>query len=160
MISFMIPYILEHIPQAKFIHIVRDGRAVTLSWSKKVGKIIQENIGLYENSEFGISNMDLLTHCAGSWSRHIEEIDYQKRVNNLIDNSVLYEFKYEDFCLGPKKYLCQLADFMEIDPDFFIKRNYSHIQTKNYKFIQELDSEKLRILNQIMEPSLHRFGYL
>lgn len=160
MITFMIPYILNQFPDAKFIHVVRDGRGVALSWAKKVHTTIAENFASYENQRFGISFDDLLGNCANSWKLHIEEIETQKKTLDLERKGILFEFRYEDFCLAPNKYLAQIADFMGISSAFFADLDYSHITSRNFKYEEELPEAKKLELFQIMEPALREKGYV
>lgn len=160
MITFMIPFVLEQFPNVKFIHLVRDGRAVALSWAKKEHIKIEENLDLYSNQGFGISFEELLKNCAESWKRHIFEVERQKKALELDKQDIMYELRYEDFCLNPHEYLREIADFMDISPQFFDDRDYSHIVSRNYKFREELDEDDYREVCQITEPALKEKGYL
>ncbi len=160
MITFMIPFILNEFPEAKFIHVVRDGRGVALSGAKKTqGKILADR-DLYQEGGFDMSFEDSLRAFAKSWELHIEEVDRQIKALDLMQRGVIHEIKYENFCSNPKEHLCQIAQFMGIDPDEFVKRDYPDIVSKNYKYNQELDANIMQELARIMELSLRAKGYL
>lgn len=160
MISFMIPYILEKFPSAKFIHIVRDGRGVARSWAQKMNTTIQNHIELYKGQGFGISYEDLLLNCAYSWRLHIQEVENQKHRLGLEKKGMLLELRYEDFCTRPDYHLFELASFMDVSPSAFQNGSYDHILNMNYKYMNQFKEPELKKLTQIMEPGLVRWGYI
>lgn len=160
LITFMIPYILDVFPTSKFIHIIRDGRGVVLSWAIKVNKIIRDNIEDYENQNFGITYKELLLNCSNSWKLHAREVDTQNSKHNLKGRGLLLEFKYEDFCQNPDLYLVKIANFINVSPDYFMDRSYDHIKNMNYKYKQQLSAEEIQEITEIMEPGLRRWNYI
>jgi hypothetical protein len=160
MVTFMIPFLLEQYPEAKLIHLIRDGRAVALSWAKKVKKIIEEKPEDYEEVDFSIEFNDLLRNCSRSWREHIEEVERQKKALNLEKRGILCEFRYEDFCTTPRDYLEQLASFIGISPEPYRRKDLTHISSANYKFKMELDEPIFQEMMTLMEPALRAKGYL
>jgi hypothetical protein len=79
----------ELLPEAKFIHVVRDGRDVAVSW---------------QNTWFGPKSLALR---AWLWSRHIDEgLKWEER------NPEKYlRIRYEEFISAPESFLQQIGDF-------------------------------------------------
>ena len=159
-ISFMLPEVLKLFPTARFIHLVRDGRAVALSYAKKQLKKQAEFSDIYKARGSYLSLEVLLESCARHWQEHILCIERYKSEINLTSNGQLLEIRYEDFCENPLLYLNQIAEFMEIDNTVFIDRDYSTIKTQNYKYREELGPEAIAFLEQLIEPSLKSKHYL
>lgn len=160
LISFMIPYILDQYPDAKFIHIYRDGRAVVRSWAEKLDAAIRQDIELYENQQFGISHVDLIMYCANSWQEQMTEIATQRHRLELDKEGALIELKYEDFCKSPRDYLFQLTAFMGVSSRVFAERSLEHIKSMNYKYHEEFSADQLEQITQIMEPALDNLAYI
>lgn len=159
MITFMIPYIIELFPDAKLIHIVRDGRAVALSWARKEYRKIQANSEACRAHGIDISCDSLLRAFAESWKLHVQEVDMQSEQYALGSQGKLYELRYEDFCLDPRSSLRELAEFMNVAAESFDRLDYSHITSRNYKHREELEPNIFRELTRIMAPALRVKGY-
>jgi len=159
MITFMIPFILKEFPDARFVHLIRDGRAVALSYAKKGYKKNQANLNLYKKHGLDYPFKEILKACARSWKLHIEEVERRKRELQLEDKGIIYEIRYEEFCANPHNYLCNIAEIMGIDPNGFKGKSYSHISSTNYKYKEGQDENDIREISQIMEPILKEKGY-
>ena len=159
MITFMIPFILKEFPDARFVHLIRDGRAVALSYAKKGYKKNQANLNLYKRHGLDYPFKEILKACARSWKLHIEEVERQKRELQLEDKGIIYEIRYEEFCANPHNYLYNIAKIMGIDPNGFKERSYSHISSTNYKYKEDQDEDDIREISQIMEHILKEKGY-
>ncbi len=160
MITFMIPYILGLFPNAKLIHIVRDGRAVALSWARKEAPKIEAGLKVCRGHGIDTSFDGLLSAFAESWKLHVQEVDLQSVQLGLKSKGTLYEIRYEDFCLDPQTYLRELADFMNASPTGFEGVDCSHIASRNYKCREELAPETFQELTRIAKPALREKGYL
>ena len=160
MITFMIPFVLDEFPNARLIHLIRDGRAVTLSHARRERQKIKQSVNTYREHNLDLSLERTLRTCAESWKRHIEEVQKQKKELNLETKGMILEIRYEDFCRNPHTHLTKIATFMDIDPSGFPKTSYSHITSRNYKYKEELTESIVLELSQIMEPALSQAGYL
>ena len=156
----MIPFIPDQFPDARFIHIIRDGRAVALSRAKKEHKKITENSNAYKNRGFGVSFEEVLKQCAVSWKEQIEEVASQKEKLELERKGLIHEIQYEEFCMNPHDCLTNIANFMGISPDGFRESGYSHIKSMNHKYQEELTDDDIQKLSKLMEPALKEKGYI
>lgn len=161
MLAFMIPYILELFPEARFISLTRNGWAVTRSYAKKATEVNSDEVELYKNTrKSNLTQEEILKFSAESWKVQVEVIEQQKTELKLVENGKMYEVLYEEFCANPLAILNEIANFMNIDPGGFVKSSYSHIRSQNYKFKEELKEEFVQKLTPIMEPTLTKKGYI
>jgi len=159
MLTFMIPFIIKEFPDARFVHVIRDGRAVALSYAKRQHKKIEDNLSVYLELGYAYPFEDVLVACAKSWNLHMAEVDRQAKKLGLGERGIIYEMKYENFCRNPEKLLIQVAGFMGIDPNPFKRMDLSHIQTMNYEYGQETYKGLVQKISQQMEPTLKQKGY-
>ncbi len=149
MISFMMPKILEIYPDARFIHIFRNGVSVVASLQKK--EFTKHQLLVRSEKEFS-------EVCARYWNSTIEEID---RVNNELElkkKNLLFEISYEALCEDPREKMKQLTEFMGCDNEGF-SFDFSTIRSRNYK-AGDYKDEKWNDIITLMEPSMKLLGYI
>ena len=129
--SFIIPFLAEAFPNAKFIHIIRDGRDVALSLTRKPwynnelnGSIMREPGGYLCGStpRFWVESerdrefetTDNIHRCIWLWRRYIEAAT--AGMNSLLPGQGL-ELRYEDLVTNPEREGDRLLDFMAINLD-------------------------------------------
>jgi hypothetical protein len=159
MITFYIPFLIKTFPNLRLIHIVRDGRPVALSYAKKMNQIIMKTPEPYKKKGYFFSFDKILDKCSETWKEHIFEIEKQKNELNLLERNILYELKYEDYCINPKRYLICIATFLNIDFNKFKITDYSGIKSMNTKYREELHDKDIERISQIMKPALEIKGY-
>jgi hypothetical protein len=103
-ISF-VPKLMEWFPDSKFVHIIRDPRAV---YSSMVLSDIKLSSNSKKKNEFFIRLLRLF-YLWRQYKRAIKIHKIHKNKNNY------YISRFEDIVLNPKKYLKQLCDFLDID---------------------------------------------
>lgn len=150
MISFMIPNILSIFPEAKFIHIYRNGVSVVESFLKKEWS---KYCDYFENE------WDYRLHCAKYWNDCLLEIERQKIELSLESRGSLLEFSYEKLCATPIEVLDNLASFLSIPSNKF-KFDTTQISSKNYKVGDYTKDEKWLELLELMSPAMKMKGYL
>jgi protein-tyrosine sulfotransferase len=159
MVTFMMPYILKLFPDARFIHIVRDGRAVALSFALKEKAMIKKYPWPYKQRGIDFSVDELTGKFAEYWKQHILEIERQKECLDLENSGLIHELRYEDLCLNPHEQLALIARFMGLDADEFGLRDYSQIRDTNYKYQQRLNPDVIEKISTIMQPALSIKNY-
>lgn len=102
--------ILKVFPEAKIVHLVRDGRDVSLSYRK-----VHED----EKSKFGPK---------GIFAAALYWIDGLRRVEEL-HNSPIYELQYENLLSSSAVEVEKLCTFLGIDYDCSMYENYQHSNT-------------------------------
>lgn len=86
--------ILEGFPDAKFVHIVRDGRDVAMSW-KRV--------------RFGPRHFYTL---AGLWRDYLDKVE---QVRGRVGDAQLFQIRYEDLLTRPEQTVRNLSEFLHIE---------------------------------------------
>jgi hypothetical protein len=163
-----IGYLMSVFPNAIFIHVVRDGRAVVNSllnvdfWIEGGGYDHPWwRNGLQEGWEtewenFGNSPIAL---AALQWRRIMEVTDWERR---SISFNRYFEVKYEDYVEDPVRVMAQILKYCELAPSRLVS-NYlgktNRYVNMNYKYLQTFSAKEIDILNQIMSGWLQRFGY-
>lgn len=149
MISFMISDIINIFPDAKFIHIYRNGVSVAESlFKKEKGKYLS----LFSKEE------DFRIFCANYWKSCILEIDRLNDSLLLTHRKILYNLRYEDLCENPKMLLNNLFKFIGCN---FRGLNFdlSMIKNANYKVGDYYKNEKWLKTLKIIGPLLIEKGY-
>jgi len=128
-------------PEARFIHIIRDGRAVALSIREK----------FLRN---GDSQMNALKMAAKHWLDIVETVQSPKKNNNL------YELKYEDFCLSPRRHISRILRFARLRSEKFpFYQCPERLRMTNTKWIENVQEEEMEMLNGMLKKWLLLYGY-
>lgn len=112
----MIPVLHKLFPEARFIHIVRDGRDLYLSWKKMH------------------SLMKFISLSAIEWKYKVNEI--RKNLSKIPFEKSM-ELKYEDLVREPQNVLKKICDFLRIDYEDKILNFWE----KSHKYIGKHHSE-------------------
>jgi hypothetical protein len=150
MISFMIPKILSLFPDARFMHIFRNGPSVVASFLKKEWS---KYSGCFENEP------RYLLHCAGYWNDCILEIEKRKAQLSLVAKGAFLEFSYEKLCEDPKAVLGRIGEFLRVPSEEF-HFDISQISSRNYKVGDVKKDETWAPLLEIMSPGMKLKGYV
>lgn len=150
MISFMIPRILELFPDARLVHIYRNGPSVVDSFLKK---------GWNPRNDYLKDLPDARRHVARYWNRCLLEIDRQNHALGLTQRGALLEFSYEQLCAETNATLARLADFLGVTPAGFTF-DLSQISSRNYKVGDYAQDPKWNGILDEMAPAMKLKGYL
>jgi len=170
-------YYLNHIkllhklyPDAKFIHIIRDGRSIAASYQD----VMKKNI----STKYAPNLPTKIEDIADEWIENIGSIEkeFTKLPKELINT-----IKYEDLILNPEVSLKTICDFLdiayEVDMLEYYKTNEKDgLEPKEYmawksKNLQPLKKEEVRkfelltnqdrkIFEKISENKLKLYGYI
>lgn len=148
--------ISEGFPDAKFISIVRDGRDASLSWRQ---------------ARFGPKHIYPL---AKRWKHFLDEYSKFKKV---VNESNIYELRYEDLLDNPETITREICDFLgeEYSEDMLSfyettsayptdKNNDANLtkplmQTNKEKWRSGLTKKELRIFEAVAGEELESYGY-
>ncbi|GAB4236171.1 MAG: sulfotransferase [Stanieria sp.] len=148
--------ILEAFPNAKIIHIVRDGRDAALSWKQ---------------ARFGPKHIYLL---AKRWVHYLDVIEQMRKV---IDPNAFFELRYEDLLTHPETLTRQICHFLgeEFSPQMLAfytndapyptdKQNQTNLTkpilaTNTEKWRTEMTQKELRLFEAVAGDALTRYGY-
>ena len=156
MVAFMLDRLLETFPDARLIQVVRDGRAVALSW------IVKEREKLTHPRyapRYKFDEDQLLDIYARHWQDNILAMDEAVERLRLAKTGRYHEFTYEDLCADPTKQLTALAGFLGISPAPFLGDASAHIKNTNKKAASSITGDRLRALNETIAEGLRRKHY-
>jgi len=160
-------FLKELFPDAKFIHLVRDGRAVSASFLKvkfwngwrgpeewRHGVLPPEyyNEWIESGGSFvalaGI-NWKLLVEATCNSARHLLACNY-------------LEIKYEDFVDNKIEVFSKILEFCELDFHDTLRKNIlkRNIKNMNYKWKEDLTIQQQDILNKSLKNLLVKFNYI
>jgi Sulfotransferase family len=161
LITFMIPRVLEIFPDARFIHLVRDGRAAAHSFAKMERRKIDRRPEPYRERGLDLPFDQLLDDFARHWQDHISELEAERQALKLDGQGRIHELHYEDLCADPERELAELARFLDLDPAGFRLDGGRRgpIENQNHKFREELDAETIERITALTEPQLSLKGY-
>lgn len=153
-------------PDAKFIHIVRDGRAVANSllnvrfWRGWQGPhnwrwgTLKPELQL----EWETHNQSFVALAAFEWKILMEAmIDAQEVVAR--ENMLL--IKYEDFCEAPIDVFREVISFCKLEwsSQFETRIKRYDVKNQNWKWSSEQSQQQQYILQSVLESTLASFGY-
>lgn len=148
--------ISEGFPKSKFIHIVRDGRDVAMSWKK---------VRFGPEHFYSISNL---------WKNYVKKAEEIKRKT---DKNRFYEVKYEEILKRPKKNIKKICNFLgesfdskmmkfykgagSYPTDDRNERNLSRplLRDNMNKWMSDINTRNLRIFESVSGETLERYGY-
>ena len=161
-------FLTRAFPDALFVHVVRDGRAVVHSllnipfWREKggltepfwTGGLTKEDL-----DELAATRNDPLVLAALQWRRVVETTEEEL---SLLRDHRHIKVKYEEVVEGPEQVLTRLFDFFGIDVDL----NYLGKQARNvglanmnYKYRKDFSMSLIDRMTSTMQPTLAKQGY-
>lgn len=158
--SVRIDYIRAVFPDAVFIHVIRDGRAVAASMLAFIGRSPRRQRGLmpfcHPPEWRTLVRTDKLEQVALQWQAIISTI-LSKR-SEL--GPAYYEFKYEDLCQEPRRVLGAAFRFAGLRADDqVLARLPERLDSQNYKWKTQLSPEQIKRVTHIQAPALEELGY-
>jgi Sulfotransferase family len=160
--TFRIPNLLRMFPEARFIHLVRDGRAVGYSYALKEYVKMQEAPDSYQAMGLQISFEDLAVQLGTFWKKNIEEVDRQNEALELTRKGILIELTYEELCNNTGEVLSRICRYLGLETSRFAPalKQELRVTTRNQKWQQALDAHLITRMVTAMEPVLTAKGYV
>ncbi len=159
--TFRIPELLDLFPDARFIHMIRDGRAVAHSYTRKQHDTMQEFPAPYQAMDLDFPFETLALKLATFWKMNLEEVARQDETLHLSERDRLIELTYEDLCADTMGSLDRLCDFFGLAPGQFDPPvDPSQIKNQNHKWAAGFEADLVARLVAAMEPVLSQRGYV
>jgi len=157
MIAFLTPQLIELFPDARFIHIYRDGRVVSYLAAKKEAERMDKDPEPYKKTGFYYESFDdLLCQMANYWRLTMKEIDQMVK-GDMVDSNKILELSYEGFCSNPERQMQRLYNFIGVPVHSF---SNSILENKNDMDLQEVSKNDYSLLNELLSPVLKFRGYI
>jgi len=162
-----ITFLKSIFPDAKFIHILRDGRAVANSlinidfwwgWrgpsNWRWGELKEEY-----KSEWLKHNKSFVALAAIEWKIILDALELTKKT---LDNNNFLEIKYEDLCANPIDEFNKVFKYSELEftPKFKKIIMNTDFKNTNYKWKTELNNKQKTILEDVLRDYLVKYNYL
>lgn len=158
--TFRVPHLLTMFPKARFIHLIRDGRAVVYSYAQRDHQKMQMQPELYKALNFKPSFEEFVLQLGTFWKANIEEVAQQDRVLSLSQKGILLELTYENLCDDMSSVLNRICHYIGLDPCHFAPGvKQEQVELRNYKWQTGLDTRLIKPLIMAMEPTLTQKGY-
>jgi Sulfotransferase family len=142
-----IPLLRSAIMDAKFVHIVRDGRAVALS-------LQAERLRSTYPGASDVEKQELLENVAHYW---VDVVDDIATARGSID---LYEIRYEDFCADVRASLRKILRHIGLsEEDFPYERCPADLSPTNAKWINAASPDAIATVEDIQAPWLAKLRY-
>ena len=154
-----IKYLLQPFPDAQFIHILRDGRAVAHSYCTRIKS---GDFGTWQEREWWVRGWPAswrkhwrqnynspLSLTAYQWKFFVKEIREDAK---CLPSRQYLEVRYEDLMESPKKTLVHILEFCGLGFTTRVSRYLDRIglRNMNYKWKKALDDEQQRELNELI----------
>lgn len=159
-------FLREIFPDARFVHLYRDGRAVANSclgvgwWSGwrgprgwQWGELSPEHVEKWHRYD-----QSFIALAAIQWEILMSA---QREAKQRIPPSSLLEVRYEEMCQDPLGTFQLIAEFCELEWTSGFEADIRRLsfENANYKWREQLNSEQRRILNECLYQTLREFGY-
>ncbi len=159
-------YLYEAFPDAKFIHVVRDGRAV-------VNSIMQIDFWEGWKGTKGWRGLDMTPEQKQRWDASGQSFvtlgamelsdmfDAMVAATPLVPTEQFFEIRYEDLCDDPVGSFTDVTDFCDLamTSDFEQAIVDFGFRNTNDKWQRDLTELQQRQLEEELAPHLHRWGY-
>jgi omega-hydroxy-beta-dihydromenaquinone-9 sulfotransferase len=146
-------------PDALFLHLLRDGRAVAQSIleMRELHGGRDAYWGVRPPGWRSLQKLDPVEAVARQWRMNIE---YARERARALPAGAYLEVRYEDFCERPAETLRQVgrwADLPWLETD--LERATRGIESRNYKWRDRLRSEDIDVLERTIGDLLSELGY-
>lgn len=160
--SVRLPFIEAIFPEAKYIHVYRDGRAVVSSILDLIEREpFRQSIPLGAFCKPAdwreLVKMEPLVRHACQWRDIMQTI---REDSGAIDKKQWLDVSYEEFCRKPGETMSSVFEFMGARPGKEQIRNIENMPQKNdQKWRQRFSDEEIASMNEIMGQQLRAYNY-
>jgi hypothetical protein len=162
-----IGFLSEIFKDAKFIHVMRDGRAVANSflhvnfWSGWKGPEYWGwgQLSPAQQEEWARYEQSFAVLAAIHWKLLMDSMENAKA---LVSGENFLELKYEHLCSDPLGVLAKVAEFCALDwtADFERKLRTLEVRNTNQKFQRDLTAKQQSDVEEVLGEYLRKYGYL
>ena len=154
-----IPLLVDAFPRARFVDMVRDGRAVAYSLSR-VDWWPDSSLWWHPGTPRGwaAEGGDPWELCARSW---VEEIEAIRQGLDVVPPEQVLQVSYEDLVADPLATLDSLVQFAGLDRDQRWSREVEELEfpDRNERWRGGLSTADKAVIEDIQSETLTRFGY-
>jgi len=159
--TLRVPYLMKIFPDACFVHIIRDGRAVVRSMIRVVERQEKENQVLgsfarptgwqeyYKNDQYEAHSRQ--------WIGIEETVQADLAA---IPTEQVFRTRYEEFILHTRDIMTDICKQFGLDTsEKAVNRWPEHLENRNVKWSQECTDEQIETMRRWLTPMLIEYGY-
>jgi omega-hydroxy-beta-dihydromenaquinone-9 sulfotransferase len=155
--SVKIGFLNALFPDAYFIHMVRDGRAVARSISKG-----RKTHGRFSGAKYpgwqGLLDRPVVESCGLQWKQTIE---YIKDSLKKIPAERVLQVRYEDFVSRPIDTMRRVGETCHLEwTDFLLEQVAEGLRSRNYKWSESFSPSEIELLQNLQGDLLAEMGYM
>lgn len=159
-------FLAELFPEARFIHLVRDGRAVAnsllqVSWwhgwhgpeNWRFGQLPEKYREVWDAHA-----RSFVALAAIEWELIMDAVESSR---DVIPEDQFLDVRYEDLCAGPEAELGRIVGFLDLDWSAQLVRALGRdpLRSRNDKWRTDLGAEAAAIATSVLHEALPRYGY-
>ena len=156
-----VPELHQSLPDARFIALVRDGRAVAQSLAKVdwwLDDVLWWDPARRSPRQMAAGGDEPWELCARNW---VEDTSSVERGLAAVPTDLVYRLRYEDFVKGPADALIQIAGFLGLPADSGWLSSVSGLHTPNRNEAwRALPAEVTSQIESVQKEALARYGYI
>ncbi len=150
------PYIAKTFPQARYIHLVRDGRDI--AFKRHLTDDPQRTLGWKLLSYCGALHLPHYLQAGISWAFQVDNFD---RFRSTVPTGQILDVTFEDLCLHSQQVAHHIGDFFDLPFTQACEQYIAEkINTKKVAQYQENDPEQVRQVEARIASTLKRYAYL
>ena len=147
-------FLNEYFNRPKFIHLVRNGYAVSEGIRRKALPSRWKNPKFHDTYPISL--------CAKQWAESLKEVE------RLRDDHIdIFEVKYEQLCEHPEKYLNQIYNYIGVsslheavtEKQWLVHGNLAPIKNMNGQNISNLSPDDIKQVQNVCSELLEHYGY-
>jgi len=155
--SVRVEFLKEIFPDARFIHLIRDGRAASYSIMRSRLKHSGAYWSVKPTGWQGLMQRPLVEACALQWKMVVEHVMQSAR--GLPGDQYL-EIKYEDFVARPSDILKTVGVKYNLNwEEKLLQTVTANIDNRNFKWQENMSDENRNRLNFLLGDFLMQLGY-
>lgn len=160
--SVRLAFIKRLFPEARYIHVYRDGRAVVASIiniieREKFRQQIPLGAFCKPANWRDYMDMNVVERHSHQWNDIMATI---REDSASLDKDKWVDVRYEDFCRNPKDTMKEIFDFIDVTPtQGQLERIADMPQPNDMKWLEQFSSEEIDTMNRVMRPQLAAYGY-
>ncbi len=159
-------FLREIFPNAKFIHVLRDGRPVAASflkvdwwrgWRGPSGWLFGD-LTVEQTAEWQRHDRSFVALAGIQWKILMDAMDSARQ---SVPASCMVEIKYEELCRDPISHFRRVAEFAELEwvPEFERTIRGASLRSENDKWRRDFTLDQQAILESVLHGHLVRYGY-